>query len=1175
MKKFIFFILVLIFSCNQNENINVETNQPAKIWFKQANVDLGAQIEMIDSENGFAISRGKGDKVKGVVYQFEKGSWKEISSHDYSDYPLLKAKDKNLIYWITHSTHRGDYKPQFIKYNFKTKKEIILPKIMWDDSDYSMWTGISIIREDKIWLAGQQGNIIHFDGVKWVIDENNYKRKPNENFSAGDLHDIQMLNENLGWAVGKQGLILKYENGNWKKYNSPTNDELNKISMLDENFGWIVGDKGTILKFENNQWKKIENIFRVKFNSVKTLSKDKAWIVGARSTLVELINNEWIEDKSIKIFEDNFTDIDIINKENENKIWIIGDNGIYTNSQNLKFSFTDVTSNLSLRKEGRAGIFRDYNNDGFLDLAVMLEDSPTLIYRNQNGNFFSEVDRDFLSANIFSSQSIASADFDNDNNIDLLEILDDVNNNLSFGKGNFEFRNVDTRKFINLNYIQTDLNLANAQVADFDNDGNLDIYFSNYNNDDMIFKNNGVGKFENVFGDCGIKKLKNHRAYGVTLTDFNNDNLIDVLITYKLAEKNQHIFLYLNKGNFKFEEKTDKNFYTNFAPSTYSSIENDFNNDGFTDIIVFNNESELKFLINDGNANFKDVADEIGLSKKFFHPEPSGGIMAAADVNNDGWLDIFIGSELYLNSPEFFFTEVSKSVGIDFIGNPSFADFDNDGDIDLFIGSSREALGKGDRAVLYKNNSNEKNFITVKLNADVSNRNAIGAKVYLLGYNNDSLVYKTIRQVGLGSNSVAQENFSKINFGINPNYNYKIKVVFPSGTIKIVDVEKNKLNEINESTFLEKELILTKKSLTRTLLLIDYKVEVVKFILVFILLIIAFVFGLKTKAKKVVYHLYFGLFWIFIYLALVHLTITSQIILSWIIPIGVTSGLAFSFIYIANKIIEKRESNYISHYKILELIGSGGMGKVYKALDTQTSKIVAIKILNPEILKAQENKKRLAGEGILLSSLQNKNIIKIFEYGETEKCSFISMEYLSGGTLQEYIEKNYPITNKKIIEIALQICNGLKEIHNQKIIHRDLKSSNVMFDDKNEIRIMDFGLSKSPLVTTMTTLGTVIGTLGYVAPEQITNFNVDKRTDIFSFGVILYQLATGKLPFTGENEIALIHTIFNTEPIKPSVINKDLNKEIEKIILKCIRKNPEERFSNVEEIIIELLKIPD
>ena len=1165
--------LILFISCNgADKEFSGESGQPSEVWFKQTSVDLGAKIKMIDEGNGLAISRGKGENVKGKVLKFDNGKWNAVSEHDYSDFPFITQHDSNSFWWVIHETHYGRYKPRLYYLSGNTKKEIPLPPVMWDNIDYAMWSAISVLQNGEAWIVGQQGNIIHYDGAKWTSQFSPVKRRGNENYSAGDLHDVQMISENTGWAVGKQGIILKYENSKWNRFESPTTDELKSVSMVDENYGWIVGDRGTILKYENEKWIKVENNFRVTLNAVKTVSKTKAWIAGARSTLLEFKNGNWIENTAIKNFEDSFISLDAVKaKDGVYKLWVIGDNGIYTNSQSLKFSFTDVTANVSLRKEGRAGIFRDFDNDDFPDLATILEDGPPVIFRNQNGNLFSEVTRDYSSQKPGIAQTISSADFDNDGNADLIEILDDVNNKLSFGTGGFEFREVNTGDYIHPKFIQTDLNLSTSQAADFDNDGNLDLYFSNYNFDDMLFRNNGVGKFEDVFDKSGIKKIINHRSYGTTLSDFNCDGLIDVLVTYKLAENNQHIYLFINKGGFKFEIKEDRNFYTDKAPTAYASISNDFNNDGFPDLVIFNHEYNLQFLLNDGKANFTDVTATVGFTEKFFHPEPSGGVIATADVNNDGWLDLFIGSRLFLNSPELQFTEVGKSVGVDFTGNPTFTDYDNDGDIDLFIGSSREALGKGDRTTLYRNNLAEKNYIKVKLSGDVSNRNAIGAKVYLLGFDKDGTnVYKTLRQNGIGSNSLSQEDYSVIHFGIDPGLKYQVKVVFPSGIEKIVTAERNTTVEVNESSFLQSTLVLAKKSFERTLLLIDWKTETFKLFIILLILTSVFFYGRKTKVKKLTYHVYIGLFFLVFYLLLVHLNITKPQFVSSLISIGSTSLFAFGFVFAAVRYVEIKESSYISHFKLLEILGEGGMGKVYKATDKQDGKTVAVKILNAHLLKDEENRRRLASEGRLLSSLNHPNIVKVLEFGETAEHSFVAMEYLSGGTLHEFIEKNYPLNEEKVIEITKQICSGLRTIHSNDIIHRDLKSQNIMFDEAGNVRIMDFGLSKSPLVSTMTTLGTVVGTLGFVAPEQVTNINVDHRVDIFSLGVILYQMLTNKLPFNGENEIALIHSIFNTVPPHPSEINNAISPKFEALVLRCLEKNVEKRFQTVQEIIESL-----
>lgn len=1179
MKGFTLFtgILLIIFFCagcsddvdRGNFNNNFSSRE---IWFKQAGVDLGHKIKMINDSTGAAISRGKGDNVKGKVYQFKKGKWIPIDQFDYSDYPQIAIPSDNFFYYVTHSTHLGFYKPHLYKYAHNKISEIALPKVMWDEIDYSMWNGFAVLPDGKAWMVGQQGNIIYFDGIKWNEQFSPVKRRGNENLTSGDLHDIQMLSDTSGWAVGKQGIILRYTKNGWRKLNSPTNDELKSVSMINDTSGWIVGDRGTILRFKNNQWKKYPSNIRVTLNSVKALDDNHVWAVGGRSTLISFDNGKWFENNNVKTYEDLFNDIAVVKDRNgDYKIWIIGDNGIYTNSQNLKFSFTDITSQASLRKDGRVALFQDLNNDFYPEAAILLEGSHTILHENVEGNFFREISRETTTNNV---QTAALGDFNNDGENDIIEIGDDTNYRMMFGKGDLKYRNVESADFLKLNFMQTDLYLTAIQQADFDNDGNLDLYISNYNYEDMLFKNDGTGRFINVFHNTGIKKLLDHRSYCVTLSDYDMNGLVDVLISYKVPEKNQHLFMFLNKGNFKFVEKVDSNFTTRIAPSTYSAISNDFNNDGLPDIVVFNNGEKLKFLVNKGDANFVDVADEIGFTEKFNHPEPSNGLMNCADVNNDGWLDFFIGSKLFLNSSEFKFSEIGNHTGVDFLGNPSFADFDNDGDMDLFIGSSRLALGSGDRAVLYRNNLVPKNYLKVALEPDLSNRNGIGTKMFLEGYDKKGkLRYKTIRQVGLGGSAAVQQNFSCEHFGINPGWKYNLLVVFPSGIQKkIQNVESYKELTVAESSFPNHTLILIGKSLNRTLLLINPVAELIKFVVMFFVFVELYLFGIRTKAKKIVKKWYPAVGFILLYLVLTHLSINEKFFESFLFSVGVTGSTALGFIFIVANYVEKKESKYISHYKLIEIIGVGGMGKVFKAIDTQNGRIVALKVLNPHLLREEENKKRLASEGRLLSSLNHDSIIKVYEFGEAQRHTFIAMEYLSGGTLDEFIQKNFPLNESKFLDITKQICDGLSAIHLNNIVHRDLKSQNIMFDKDGKIKIMDFGLSKSPLVTTMTSLGTIVGTLGYVAPEQITNMHVDHRTDIFSLGVILYQMISGKLPFKGENEMALIHSIFNMIPEKPSALNSAFIL-YDEIVLKCLSKNPEERFSSADEILDALKNI--
>lgn len=260
----------------------------------------------------------------------------------------------------------------------------------------------------------------------------------------------------------------------------------------------------------------------------------------------------------------------------------------------------------------------------------------------------------------------------------------------------------------------------------------------------------------------------------------------------------------------------------------------------------------------------------------------------------------------------------------------------------------------------------------------------------------------------------------------------------------------------------------------------------------------------------------------------------------------------------------------ISHFRLLEEVGSGGMGVVYRALDRRTREIVAVKLLHQQLLEDLENRRRLISEGHLLATFNHPHIVRVHEVGESEGHGYIAMEYLPGGDLKQYIREHHPLPEDRIRNLAVQVAGGLAYIHKRNIIHRDLKTGNIMLADDGSVRIMDFGLSRSPLVTTMTSLGTVIGTLGYVAPEQITNRGIDHRSDLFSLGVVLYELLTGEMPFAGENEIAIMHAIFNHEPPRPSERRPGLSPLWDDIVAGLLEKAVDSRIPAVEDVLARL-----
>ncbi len=264
----------------------------------------------------------------------------------------------------------------------------------------------------------------------------------------------------------------------------------------------------------------------------------------------------------------------------------------------------------------------------------------------------------------------------------------------------------------------------------------------------------------------------------------------------------------------------------------------------------------------------------------------------------------------------------------------------------------------------------------------------------------------------------------------------------------------------------------------------------------------------------------------------------------------------------------------ISHYKILEKLGGGGMGVVYKAADTKLKRTVALKFLPPDLTRDDESKVRFIQEAQAASALQHNNICTIHEVDETEDGQlFIVMACYEGDTLKKKIEQN-PLDIEDAVNIILQVANGLSKAHEKGIIHRDIKPANVMLTDDGVVKILDFGLAKLTGQTRITKTATTMGTIAYMSPEQSRGETVDKRTDIWSLGVMLYQMVTGQLPFKGEYEQAVVFSILNNDPEPIDNLRTDIPAEIQEIVQKSLQKDVEKRYQDVTDILdpLEVLK---
>jgi tRNA A-37 threonylcarbamoyl transferase component Bud32/Tol biopolymer transport system component len=262
----------------------------------------------------------------------------------------------------------------------------------------------------------------------------------------------------------------------------------------------------------------------------------------------------------------------------------------------------------------------------------------------------------------------------------------------------------------------------------------------------------------------------------------------------------------------------------------------------------------------------------------------------------------------------------------------------------------------------------------------------------------------------------------------------------------------------------------------------------------------------------------------------------------------------------------------ISHYKILEELGAGGMGVVYKAEDTKLKRTVALKFLSPQSLGSKKEQSRFIHEAQAAAALDHSNICTVYEIAEVEGKSFIAMSYVDGPSLKEEVESG-PLDVDRAVDIAIQVAEGLREAHEKGIIHRDIKSANIMLTSKGQAKITDFGLAKLPGRTKLTKTGTTVGTLAYMSPEQAQGAEVDHRSDIWSLGVVLYELLTGKVPFRGDHEVAMVYSIMNQDVEPPSKLTPAVPAELDSIVAKMLQRNPDDRYASPEELISDLRKV--
>ena len=259
-----------------------------------------------------------------------------------------------------------------------------------------------------------------------------------------------------------------------------------------------------------------------------------------------------------------------------------------------------------------------------------------------------------------------------------------------------------------------------------------------------------------------------------------------------------------------------------------------------------------------------------------------------------------------------------------------------------------------------------------------------------------------------------------------------------------------------------------------------------------------------------------------------------------------------------------------NRYEILEKIGGGGMAIVFKAKDNALNRFVAIKILRSEFIDDEDFIQKFEREAQSAASLSHPNIVSIYDVGVFEDINYIVMEYIKGGTLKELIRDKGALTYDVVTNYAIQICGAMENAHKNGIIHRDIKSHNIMLKDESMVKVTDFGIARAATSSTMTNTGNLIGSVHYFSPEQAKGVHTDEKSDIYSFGIVMYEMLTGRLPFEGDTPVAVALKQIQEDPVPPSAINRTVPRSLEDILLKCMEKEPVARYASAGDILKDL-----
>ncbi len=1051
---------------------------------------------------------------------------------------------------------------------------------------------IDMITADEGWLVGNNGQLLHFRDGAWhhrTLD------LPADQLDGLNLLDVEMVTPSEGWAVGRRGLVAHYRAKRWRVIEPPAalRDDLWSLDVDSNGVLWVVSLGGFVGRFDGRSWH-LERPTEEALFAIKMMASDDGWAVGEAGTILRFEGDRWRHWPSPT--RSALFDISMLEPTSG---WIVGLGVLLEavsapRSKNISLlASTDSARYPMLRQPGRRAAAVDLDRDGTLDL-VTASAAGVHIFRNLGGARFSPAETLPLSLPGQAGDhwlSLSPGDVDSDGWLDLL-VIGGRPGSVRLLRSNRGSTFEEIARHVGLETLDIGRTFS-AQWIDLDRDGALDLHLAHSElpgttrAPDFLWRNNGGGRLVlrpiSIGGEGGEKLA----LWG----DLDGDLDADAVMP---GYDGQESRLLLTQADGSIRSLAKGNGLEQLAPGLYYQGHlTDLDLDGDLDLLLLG--ARLQVFRNRGDARF--VLDD-----ELFEPlRSSSGVhswtSSLGDLDLDGYPEVLLqpvtdgqrSLRLYSRDFDGRYRDVTAASGLSGIEGESavMADWDADGDLDLFVAAR-------DRGYFLTNQRDAPDYLKIRPRGIVSNRLAVGARVRIYrrdaGSEEGSLVGH--QQVALGHNPTSIGHLHELHFGLGPpaeeaqpDARYDVEVVFPSGrvvwrrgipagrTVKIFELPPGLRHGHLALAAAERSLRradplreLTKGLLVLTVLLAGYRVlrarlgEVsnrFRLVLCMILSIYLGAAALLAGQSSLVSHL------------------------SQVVAVGLTVALAalaeISF-------CRWRKNTWLGPYRLGELLGQGGMGRVYRAQDRRRG-AVALKIIHPHLLSDERRRERFLREAEILTRLDHPNIVRVLDRGEVDDRAYLALELLHGESLGQRLERQGTLESQALWPIFDAICDALAYIHDRGILHRDIKSDNIFLirpteDDtssstpftntndgrwRRRIRLMDFGLAHSLDMPTFTRSFEMLGTVGYMAPEQLRGAPGSIRSDLFALGVVLLEAVLGR-PAIVEAQSEIWSQLPGRRKAPHEHLRRQLPGPLGEVITRLLDHQPERRYASAREV---------